>query len=111
MRWRASARTPRIRRVLPPAVNAISRPVSSSARGELQQTHAWTVSISRSTHSRLPVLSSDHLFVAQNVVTYDVLCIRACRDDPCAPRLYPDVYDVVGCARKMAGGQCVRALE
>ena len=73
-------------------------------RGELQQTHAWTVSASHSAHSRPPVLTSDYLFVAQNAVAYDVLCIRACKGDPCALRLCQDVYVVVSCARKMVGG-------
>ena len=45
------------------------------------------VSPSHSTRSRPPVFTSDYLFVVQNVVAYDRLYIRECRDDPCAPRL------------------------
>ena len=97
---RASARPLNSTRI-PPAGHAISRSVFTSVRGKLQQTHAWAVSVSHSTHSRPPVLTSDYLFVAQNVVT---LCTRACKDSPCAARHCQDAYDVIGCARKMAGG-------
>ena len=81
----APPRAPRIRRVLPPAGNTIGAPVFSSARGELLQTHARTVSASHSAHSRPPALTSDYRCVAQNFVARDVFCIRACKDGPCAP--------------------------
>ena len=55
----ASARSFIPMHILPPTCNAIVRLLFSSARGELQQTHGWTVSAPRSDHPRAPVLTSD----------------------------------------------------
>ncbi|TFK92500.1 hypothetical protein K466DRAFT_573021 [Polyporus arcularius HHB13444] len=60
--------------------NPIGGLVFSSAFGQLQQLHEWT-----------------------NFVAFNEFCIRACKDDPNAPRLCNHIYDVMGCEWNMPG--------
>ena len=74
----------------------------SSAFGQLQQLHEWTVSPPSMRFSgvtaTLPVCVSP-----QNFVAFNEFCIRACRDSPQAPALCNHIYDVMGCAWNMPG--------